>query len=499
MKKIIPLLFLTFLSAQIFAASMEAKVRSLPPETSRLVFENPKEGLPLVVKHLTTGSSVNGAVKAIHDWICDNIAYDVDMYFSGKPSRQDYESVLKKKKALCSGYTNLMTQMCSLAGIEAIGIEGYSKGFGYTGQLGNGPDHAWNAVRMNAKWQLIDVTWDAGYVDYKTFIKKYSTEWLNRTPAQFSFSHLPQKEEYQYLTVPKSREDFVREPYIPGIFFEYGLALGKEVPAYTNELSAARNFDFKLTKQGVAVSAYISDMASGSVIGNAVWVDRMGSRIALDADIPTGGKYRCFIAARNRAEFSVPRTFSEADFEGKLLPQAKKLLSEKKITQVEFDHFTDYYFKVDENRRWYVKENLFATVRNNDAVKVIRLLLKDTAYSENVLYFDLISSEGYNGFGEGWLRFPSEYRSYMETSNTHLIGPVAGVLQKGSRQKFEVESKDYVGIALSTGGSLMPFSKDGGSGIYFLETEIPSDSEQVTVFGSKNGKNYAGLWFYKTE
>ena len=181
------------------------------------------------------------------------------------------------------------------------------------------------------------------------------------------------------------------------------------------------------------------------------------------------------------------------------MPQAKKLLSEKKISQVEFDHFKDFYFKVDENHRYYVKEDLFATVRNNDAVKVIRLLLKDVAYSENVLYFDLLSSDGYNGFGEGWLRFPSEYRSYMETTNTHLLAPVAGVLQKGSKQKFEVESKDYVGIALSTGGPLTPFVKDPKSGIYSLEIEIPSDSEQVTVFGSKNGKNYAGLWFYKTE
>ena len=499
MKKLFLFLMSSLFAFQIYAAAMEAKVRTVPKDATELVFKNPKEGLPLVVKHLTTGSSVNGIVKALHDWICDNIAYDVDMYFSGKPSKQDYESVLKKKKALCSGYTNLMTQMCLLANIEAIGIEGYSKGFGYTGELGNQPDHAWNAVKMNAKWQLIDVTWDAGYVDYKTFIKKYSTEWLTRTPSQFSFSHLPQKDEYQYLTEPKSREQFVREPYIPGIFFDYGLALGKEAPAYTNELSESRNFDFKLMKQGIAVSAYLSDMASGSVIQNAVWVDRMGSRIALDADIPAGGKYRCFIAARNRAEFSVPRTFSAAEFEGSLVPQAKQLLSEKKITQVEFDHFKEYYFKVDENRRWYIDENLFATVRNNDAVKVIRLLLKDAAYSENVLYFDLISSDGYNGFGEGWLRFPSEYRSYMETTNTHLIAPAAGVLQKGSSQRFEVESKDYVGIALSTGGSLIPFTKDPKTGIYSLETEIPSDSEQVTVFGSKNGKNYAGLWFYKTE
>ncbi len=79
------------------------------------------------------------------------------------------------------------------------------------------------------------------------------------------------------------------------------------------------------------------------------------------------------------------------------------------------------------------------------------------------------------------------------------MSPVAGVLQKGSKQLFQVESSDYVGIALSTGGKLIPFKKDTGTSLYSLEAEIPSDSEQVTVFGSTNGKNYAGLWFYKTE
>ncbi len=499
MKKIIPLIFFTFMTVQICAASMDSKVRTVPKYTTDLVFTNPKDGLPQLVKHLTTGSSVNGSVKAIHDWICDNIAFDVELYFSGKPSKQDYESVLKKKKAVCSGYTNLMTQMCTLAGIEAIGIEGYSKGFGYTGQLGSQPDHAWNAVRMNAKWQLIDVTWDAGYVDYKTYVKKYSTEWLTRSAQEFIFSHLPEKEEYQYLTKPVSREDFVREPYVPGIFFDLGLAFGKDAPYYTNELSSACNFDFKLVKSGLAVSAYLADLGKGSVIPNAIWVDRMGSRIAVDADIPAVGKYRAYITARKRGEFSVPRNFSISEFEKNLLPQAQKLVEEKKITAVELEHFKDYYFKVEENGRYYIKEDLFASVRNADAVKVIRLLLKDLAYSENVLYFDLISAEDYSGFGAGHIRFPSEYRTYMETSNTHLVSPVAGVLQKGSKQLFQVESSDYVGIALSTGGKLIPFKKDTGTSLYSLEAEIPSDSEQVTVFGSTNGKNYAGLWFYKTE
>ncbi len=82
---------------------MDSRVRSVPTDAAEKVFKKPKEGLPLVVKHLTQNAGgAQAKVKVIHDWICDNIAYDTDMYFSGKVSKQDYETVLKKKKGVCS-------------------------------------------------------------------------------------------------------------------------------------------------------------------------------------------------------------------------------------------------------------------------------------------------------------------------------------------------------------------------------------------------------------
>jgi len=45
--------------------------------------------------------------------------------------------------------------MCQLANIESIGITGYSKGFGYSGKIGNQSDHEWNAVHINNKWYLV--------------------------------------------------------------------------------------------------------------------------------------------------------------------------------------------------------------------------------------------------------------------------------------------------------------------------------------------------------
>jgi transglutaminase/protease-like cytokinesis protein 3 len=131
---------------------MEAAVRLVPKESMEQVFVDPETALSGVVSSLTKGVSDQFLkAKILHDWICDNIAYDAEMYLRGRITAQDYVSVLKKKKAVCSGYTNVMNQMCELAGIESIGINGYSKGFGYTGKIGKDTDHAWNAVHIGNK------------------------------------------------------------------------------------------------------------------------------------------------------------------------------------------------------------------------------------------------------------------------------------------------------------------------------------------------------------
>ena len=498
MPAIIAVFLITVMASSAFSATMDSKVRSVPDPAKELVFKKPKEGLPQVVKFLTTGASSNSAkVKVMHDWICDNISYDTDMYFSGRVSKQDYESVLKKKKAVCSGYSSLMNEMCRLAGIESIGIHGYSKGFGYTGKLDK-PDHEWNAVNLGNKWQLIDICWDAGYVEYKTFIKRYSTEWLYRTPEQFIYSHLPERDEFQYLKEKKTKEQFVKDPYITGRFFDYGLALGKVAPNYSNEISGETLFDFKLNKLGVSVIADLYERdGKNALVQNAIWTDRIGSKVTVNVDVPNRRQHRVYLYARNKSEVKNPDKFYIAEFEQKILPQAQQLVAQKKATQNEYDFLANAYFKVQENGWYYLAEDLFAYPRNNAVTKILKLLDANTGNFENVFHFEVKAAEGYNGFGDGVSKYPTAYRSYNETSNTHVISPIAGILQSGSTQRFEVESQDYVGIGIVVNGSIVPFAKTGTK--FELETEIPSGIDQLAVYGTRNGKNYTGLWFYKVE
>ncbi len=498
MKKLIAAFFAFAFAASLFAASMDSKVRSVPKDVMETVFKKPKEGLPLVVKYLTQNAGGTAAkVKIMHDWICDNIAYDTDMYFSGRISKQDYESVLKKKKGVCSGYSSVMNEMCRLAGIESMGIHGYSKGFGYQGKLGKRTDHEWNAINIGGKWQLVDVTWDAGYVDWKTWVKHYSDEWFFLPPEQFIFSHLPEKEEYQFLKKPVSAEQFVKEPFVAGKFFKMGFSFGKIMPDYNTVISEATEFDFGIKQGGVSISSEIRNADTMQDVDNAVWVNRSGSTFAINFDVPDKKNYRAFIFAKKISEENYGDRFSIAKFERDYLPGVEQLLSEKKITQKEYDFFIAAFFKVDENNFYYLYEDLFATARNAAIKKIYKLLEISPNNHEPVLDFRLNADDSYDGFGNV-MKYPSVYLSYDGAVNTNLISPLGGTLRKGESVRFEIASKDYGGIGVNVSGKLEKLSKDPKTGNLVGDFTV-GDVEQVVVYGTKNGKSYEGLWFYEVK
>ncbi|XP_061173440.1 kyphoscoliosis peptidase-like [Saccostrea echinata] len=135
--------------------------------------------------------------RAIHKWITTNIMYDIDGYMgrSGKKSC-DSADVLKNRSSVCSGYSNLFESLCRCAHIPVMVITGYGKGFGHNDKqevdISNlSTNHAWNAIFLEGEWRLLDCTWDAGYVDGKSFHWHKRDYYFLMDPEYFVSSHLP--------------------------------------------------------------------------------------------------------------------------------------------------------------------------------------------------------------------------------------------------------------------------------------------------------------------
>jgi hypothetical protein len=150
--------------------------------------------------------------RAIYVWMAKNISYDYEAFFSGNYDDTSAANVLLKRKSICDGYSNLFMEMANKAGIMCIKITGYAKGYGYKpGDIFSGnPNHAWNAVKLDNQWYLIDVTWSAGYISDKVFVFNFNDRYFLTSPDIFILDHFPLDPKWQLLEDPIDIIDFER-------------------------------------------------------------------------------------------------------------------------------------------------------------------------------------------------------------------------------------------------------------------------------------------------
>src|SRR5262249_7347871 len=149
-------------------------------------------------------------------WITDRVAYDAESYLEGRTSDVDCraEAVLTHRLTICEGYATLFQALCTQAGVEAVKVSGFAKGFGY--HLGEPvdrtrTDHSWNAVKLDGRWHLLDATWGAGDLVGAKFVKEFDDFYFLTPPDSLIFSHLPSDSRWQLVDPLVSQDEFFRE------------------------------------------------------------------------------------------------------------------------------------------------------------------------------------------------------------------------------------------------------------------------------------------------
>ena len=163
--------------------------------------------------------------RAIYRWVADRIAYDIKSFSNKTSSSADPDAVFQSRLAVCAGYAALFERLAKESGLEAVTIVGYAKGIGHiTGSSISVPNHAWNAVKLEGKWQLIDTTWGSGYVADGAPVKKFSETFFLPSPEQLVFSHHPQEAAWQLRSERLlSKTEFESLPEINTAFFNLGI------------------------------------------------------------------------------------------------------------------------------------------------------------------------------------------------------------------------------------------------------------------------------------
>ncbi|MCD4793976.1 MAG: hypothetical protein K8R54_12130 [Bacteroidales bacterium] len=157
-------------------------------------------------------------VRAIFYWITENIEYAVD-YSHNKNNIE----TLTRKKGVCSDYSDLFKELCDSSGIKSWKLSGYAKTRISEVGMPFFANHAWNAVEINNKKYLLDVTWAAGAVGWGKFTKRRNERYFLCPPDIFIYNHYPENEEWQLLSPVVDEQTFIDYPIIKRGFLDYNV------------------------------------------------------------------------------------------------------------------------------------------------------------------------------------------------------------------------------------------------------------------------------------
>ncbi len=114
---------------------------------------------------------------------------------------------------------------------------------------------------------------------------------------------------------------------------------------------------------------------------------------------------------------------------------------------------------------------------------------------ESVLTFRIDSTRGAGAPGAaGNPPFPLLYAGY-DATGCELLGPLAGVLRRGSSEEFRLRAPGAAGVAIRDGKRMIELRK-GRGGVYTLSCPVPAVAE-LKLFARLAAGRYTGLLRYR--
>lgn len=273
--KILPTIFLLFSFFSSFTQNRPGDIHEIDRQV-RFIPGNTTDSLAKQL--IALGNTDLEKVRAIFRWITENIDYNTrifnrnskksfaPIYYEDtddssttlKPLNERVAAkVLRKKIAVCDGYTRLFKTLCDHAGIRSEIITGYAR----TNKPGArfGVNHTWNAVYLDSSWQLLDVTWASGFISYSDeFIRRYDDHYFLTPPQHFIRDHYPEDLKWTLLPDPPAFREFYNGPFRYSAYVKSGITSYLPVKGII-EVSMGDTIRIELTAKAVSRNFFVTD------------------------------------------------------------------------------------------------------------------------------------------------------------------------------------------------------------------------------------------------
>ncbi len=170
--------------------------------------------------------------RAAFRWLTYNIRYDLEEYYEPKKvisfrygteeeRLQKLQAIKDKivdeafltKMGVCEEYAQSFKKVADLLGIESQVIKGYVRNSAQEiGRVPNTTNHAWNSVKIDNRWILLDATWAAGYLFNGKWQKDFNEYFFAIEPKKIGRTHFPDDKKWQIVLNQNSLIDFYNQP-----------------------------------------------------------------------------------------------------------------------------------------------------------------------------------------------------------------------------------------------------------------------------------------------
>ena len=191
---------------------------------------------------------------AIYEYILTHCTYG----FLEENTDDSYNvyGALLKGKAVCNGYAQAFMLLCSCAGLETRMIYGDA----------GGESHAWNCVKLDGEWYMVDVTWDDPIPDVSG--RKYYA-YFNVTSDYLRVNHIWNEECFPECTAKKYN------------YFYYNDLVCKDVSGLKGKidtlLSEKKNIEMQFRIENMGENISLQNIANQGNVREIAWqVEKAG-------------------------------------------------------------------------------------------------------------------------------------------------------------------------------------------------------------------------------
>lgn len=239
--------------------------------------------------------------RVIYTWIAYNISYNYNAFLTHNYGDSSASGVLQSRSSICEGYSSLFEGLAKAAGLSVTTIDGWAKGIDYSvgDQISGATNHAWNAVKINGGWYLIDSTWGAGSIQQNHFVQNFCEGYFLTPPETFIIDHFPQNNQWQLLKQPISQTEFVSLPLTYSGFFQYELSFKGTYQPVT-DANGETSINLGAPDDVVMIARLYS--GANQLSKTYTFVQKIDGQCQVKAVVPSIGNYILRVYAKNSSD-----------------------------------------------------------------------------------------------------------------------------------------------------------------------------------------------------